>query len=520
MLFAAVLAFFLMAGRKGVILFDDSGSYMRFQWREGVMPVYPIFLLLNQYVFGAGFYLWAVVVEQSLLAAFSIVLLEETVRKRMELHFAEGILFCIFALYPYTIEMPTAVMTQAVLTEGIAYSLFYIFLTILLLAVWDKRYSRLIGAFCMVVLLTAVRSQLQILFCVCGVVFCYLICMRGKRNGKGKRIVRFLTGIVGCAAISLLGILLAFGMVRGYRVILLQWDGEGSLYRFGLRVQEPEVYQTILEREAQQSQWTVEQTVTEEESSVEEQEENLVEKNFSTSQYLTLIFSKGMYEADHEDVVLFQDETLKGLYLALYDVVDAEQERYVYASEGLWMWKDIVGGIGKIGKSCFYTPSEYYVEYAPEIIRAEDFSAVRQSHMRMIGLTLIKAHFGRFLYHNLMLLPQAFISTVFFQYAPLYLLCHLVTAFLYLSAAALMIWGYAEQRVRKEGAEMMALVLGTNVVMVVIISLVFFGQQRYLVYAFGPFYIAYYLLVRQLWCVRIREFIRKKFFWDKKEENV
>ena len=56
-----------------------------------------------------------------------------------------------------------------------------------------------------------------------------------------------------------------------------------------------------------------------------------------------------------------------------------------------------------------------------------------------------------------------------------------------------------DRRADRKCAEFMALVLGSNVVMVVVISLVFFGQQRYLVYNFGAFYIAYYLLLRELW---------------------
>jgi len=50
----------------------------------------------------------------------------------------------------------------------------------------------------------------------------------------------------------------------------------------------------------------------------------------------------------------------------------------------------------------------------------------------------------------------------------------------------------------------MALFLGTNFVLVIVISLVFFGQQRYLVYAFGMFYIAYYILLRKLWNIYVR----------------
>ena len=47
--------------------------------------------------------------------------------------------------------------------------------------------------------------------------------------------------------------------------------------------------------------------------------------------------------------------------------------------------------------------------------------------------------------------------------------------------------------------------------MVVVISLVFFGQQRYLVYHFGTFYIAYYLLLRELWNCRVRDQVRDYF---------
>jgi uncharacterized membrane protein len=77
-------------------------------------------------------------------------------------------------------------------------------------------------------------------------------------------------------------------------------------------------------------------------------------------------------------------------------------------------------------------------------------------------------------------------------------LCHLVTLFLYVTAIALMIWGYRDKSVDNGCADFMAAVLATNVVMVVIISVVFFGQQRYLVYNFGIFYVAYGLLAERL----------------------
>ncbi len=501
LLFIFLSAFFLIAGHSGAVMFDDSGSYMRLRWQEGVMPVYQVLLLFNQWLFGDTLFLWAVVIEQTFLAVFSILILEETIRKQFGLLPIEGILICIPALYPYTIEMPMAVMTQAVLTEGISYSLFYFFLNLLLKTVWRKSYGWFCGAFGMTLFLAATRPQLQILFGVCGVVFLYLVCMKGRERKHKKWIVYLPSGLVGCLLVSLCGLILVSGMVRGYRVMM---QNDHPFYQFGLRVQQPEEFQRLQEEEQQRT----------EPESVEEKP--LADKGYRGSQYVTLIFSRGMYEADYDDVALFEDSVIKGLYLALYETADAEKLRYAYAEEGLWMWKDVVGGIGKIGTVCDRVPSEYYVQYAPEIIKSQEYSDIRLSSLCQIGLTLIRVHFGRFLYHTLVMLPQAFISTVFFQFAPLYMLCHLITAFLYLSALALMIWGYWDVRARKEEAEMMALVLGTNLVTVLVISLVFFGQQRYLVYTFGPFYIALYLLFRQLWRLRLREVLKNRLLKGKK----
>lgn len=507
-MFAAVFAFFLIVGHSGPVLFDDSRSYMRVGGYEGVMPVYPMFILLNQLVFGEEFYLWAIITEQAGLAAVFVLLLEETIRKRFGIRLAESILVILLALYPYTIEMPV-VMTQAILTEGIAYSFFYLFLVILLRTVWEKSYVWFWGGVGMALFLSALRSQLQILFGVCGVIFMYLVYMRGK--GRRDKALRFVFGLVGAAIISMAGIALVSMIAGGYRSVMQK---DHAFYRFCLHVQQPEVYQSLLDEQGKRAEIRTE--TDGEGTAASGDKEELLNRKYANSQYMTLIFSRGMYEADYKDAELFPDPVLKGLYLALYEAADAEKQRYAYAEKGLWMWRDIVGGIGMVGKTCMKIPSSYYAEYAPDIIRSEDFSTIRSRHMQTIGMTLIRAHFGRFLYHTLLMLPQAFISTVFFQYAPLYLLCHWITAFLYLSAVVLMIWGYWEQRVKNDSAEMMALILGINVVMVVVISLVFFGQQRYLVYTFGPFYIAYYLLLRQLWRVRLRDFVKKKFLPGKR----
>ena len=52
------------------------------------------------------------------------------------------------------------------------------------------------------------------------------------------------------------------------------------------------------------------------------------------------------------------------------------------------MWKDIVGGLGKIGGTCIWVPSEYYVEHAPEIIYSEQFSDIRSTHLLTMRLSM------------------------------------------------------------------------------------------------------------------------------------
>lgn len=511
-LFLAAVVLFLIVGSREPVLFDDSRVYLRVERNEGVMPLYPLFVLLNQYIFGDAIYLRAVIVEQAVLAAFCLVFLVETLKREFTLKVWEGLIIFCFLLYPYTIEMPTAMMTQTILSEGVSYSLFYLFAAFLMKAIWRKSYGQLAVAAGMVLILALTRSQMQILFGVCGIIFWYIICLRAGQKSKRRVMVRILAGLAGCLVISLAGVMLVSRMSSAYQNMITQ---ESRLYYFALYLQEPEeeiaymAHQKELRAQQESPDWD---SNTAQEKA---KEIPLVEKDFSPSQFVSLVFSRGMYEADPEDVELFEDEIVRGLFQKLYETADAERQLHSYAGNGLWMWKDIVDGVGMIGKTCLKTPSEYYVESYPEIIMGDDFSDIRNAHLQAIGLTLLQAHFGRFLYHSLRLLPQAFISTVFFQLRPVYFLCHLVTLFLYLSALALMIWAYADRRADKRYAEFMAFVLGTNVVLVVIISLIFYGQQRYLVYNFGVFYAAYCLLLQHLWRCRIKDLL-----WKRKKRDI
>lgn len=477
------LLIFMIPGDPGYVLFDDSDSYMNlYANMEGVMPGYPLFLHGNKLMFGEENYLYAVVVEQAVLATVCVIAFIAFIKKKFCLRYWEAYVCYAFALFPFTTNMPDSMTTHEIVTEGVAYALFYLFMAALLQTVWNKSFKWLAILCGMTLFLSLIRSQLQILFGACGVACIYIAVLRPKKadEKRGRQLLRFFGGMVCCMIICLAGICIVGKVSTEFQIMKAE-----------------------VRREEQKKEQQVKNTVPSQTD--KSQEEKSAKSVFTTSQYVSLIFSRGMYEADYEDYLLFEDEQVRNLYLDLYPKVDEAPYRYVYAEPGLWMWRDIVGGIGSVGKKCFSHQNNFYKEKYPELVYSSNYSSVRNANQIKIGLTLIKAHFGRFLYHTLMLLPQAFICTVFFQIERIYLLCHLVTLFLYLSAAALMIWAYRDKKVENAYGEFMCGVLGTNLILVLVISLVFFGQQRYLVYNFGIFYISAFLLFMKLWRLYLRD---------------
>ncbi len=512
---AVILLCFFLLGRGNYVICDDSAFYMSvIIGHEGVMPVYPLFLLLNELVFGAG-YLTAAAVEQALLAVVCILILVRVFKRRFALPCWQGYLIAAFAVLPFTMNLPASMATQEILTEGICYAVFYLFMAALLKAVWDKSYVWLGIMWGVALFLSLVRSQLQILFVVCGVICIYVIALRNRSERTGGKIVRLLAGTAAGALVCITGIVCTVKINNGYQ--RLRWE-DNAFTQLAVRVQKN--FQSGMQEDSGIEE-AVESGETPDEEDAADTGEQMAEPEqpYKASQYVTLIFSRGMYEADYEDYKLFEDELLQELFLALYEGADGNGSLYTYAKPGLWMWRDVAASIGQVGVDCFAVQNDFYGNVHPQIGRDENYSDIRNGNQLKIGFTLLKAHFGRFLYHTLVMLPQGFICTVFFQIAPIYFLCHMVTLFLYVSAMGLTIWAYKNRNVENKYAETMCAVLGTNLVMVVVISLVFFGQQRYLVYTFGLFYIAYFLLLTQMWKQYGGVFLEKMKAWKKRKKS-
>lgn len=476
------LLLFRIPGNGQPIMYDDSYSYMTItRYVEGVMPVYPFFLQLNRFLFGENTYLMAVTWEQAVFATLCVLAFIKMLQSKFDLPYWAVCGCFLLAMLPFITDLPEGMTTQAILTEGIAYATFYLFMAAVLQAIWKKSIVWTGIALVVEIFMAATRSQLQILYGVCGLLFCYVIVAKYGKRGS-ERLLLGLLGIITCFVISLAGIRLTGRISSAYQ----------------MQTAKNAARAVAAEKAAAQM---ANQDVGTEENEVQEaasKQENTASEYVTTSQYITLIYSRGMYEADAEDCVLFDGESRR-IFEIMYQAVDEDQCRYAYYTPGLWAWKDIAGGIGRVGEVGNLAQLSDYKDNLQEAFDSNVYNGIRSQTQMQIGIALLKEHFGRFLYHTLLLMPQAFISTVFFQIAPIYLLCHLITLFLYLSAIALMVWAFRDKKADNRKAAFMAVVLGVNLVLVGVISIIFFGQQRYLVYNFGIFYISYFMLLLELW---------------------
>lgn len=558
------LAAFLLVGSDKYVLFADSRNYIQMKTAEGVMPLYPLFLFFNRLLWGTERFLDMVVIEQALIGAVCVIWFVMEIRKRFSLKYWESYLAYLLALFPFTTDMPEAMTTQEILTEGLTYALFYVFFIFLLGALLEKNWKKLAVSFLLLFPLSLMRSQLQILFAVCGVAVLYLGFMKYERKKRLLFIGRMLLSLMICGLVMGAGVL---GVVKLNAVCQKAIFGDGALaqlvreneisdeqlMQIGVIEKKQEDVETTgaegekgtvgaetakgqnglaVTAETEGQNGTVGAAGTEEMKEQQEADadrpapntapeviafmnQEYEDSGVSVSQYDSLLFSKGMYEADYEDCLLFEDEQVREQFLLAYGVIDELEYRYPYADTGLWGWRDISNAVGGIGARCFSELNKYFAEYYNTTVVYFTYRCTGQA-FRTIGLKLLTHHFGSFVLHTLRLMPPAFIATVFFQKEQFYLLCHLITLFLYVSAIGLMIWSFADKKAERKYAEFMFSVMLVDFIMVIALSLVFVGLQRYLVYAFGIFYIAYLLLLRQLWHVRGR----RLFEWWKKRKTA
>lgn len=477
MLLLGVL-FYICAGDRWVSLEDDSQFYLKLTRQEGVMPIYPIFLFLLRITFREEVYLNIAVFIQSVLAIVCTMIFSLFLQKRFYLKSWEDILIFLACMLPFSIYLPESGITHQIMTEGIAYPLFYIYFLFLLKYVIDEKVKWCIITLAMAALLSLIRSQLMLLLIVTMLVFC----IKGITNSAGKTRYKKIKKFAIRAVVSAVTILSLIVVINKAQSVLSVYN---LTYLF------PDEWDRIIAIDNQKGDSVSEQ----EKQNYERNEElnTIIRRNNSnngkTSQFVSLLAIRGLYEADATDVELFQNEETKELFKRSFQAIDEKKYRYVYARRGLYMWKDLV---------CDKIPNEIYEQYLGYLQDNPTSTLEYASTLFEMGWKTLIHHFDRYLYHTMRLMISGFISSIFFQIEKIYFFCHLITLGLYLSAIIGVVICYREKG-NKNVIAFMSTILLFLILMVIIINGVFLGLQRYMVYGMGIFYCAYYLLIREVY---------------------
>lgn len=474
----------------------DSFQYILYIPGEGIMPIYPCFILINRCIFGV-MYLYAVIWEQVILGAVSIYLFVNFIRKKFTINIVDMAIIYLFLLIPYLIDFPSS-FTKMILTEGISYSFCYIYMVFFFTALLDKKWKYVFATYFMAIVLSLIRSQLEITIIVSMVLPLYICISNLRKKVTYPKTLKLIATVFACLLGIIVGILTVILINSGSKQLLFskihvekyrQDVNEGNIF---LDKQSSIKKQLLLEQEERLKQDS-EETLS---------EEKKVSSDLQVSQYVTLIFARGMYESDFEDYALFDNEEMQKIYIQIFNSVDNGKARYSYMRNDLWAWKDIQYGIVSMGKFASEGEKVYY-----ETASESQVEKLEGIHIRKeIGLTLIKAHFVRVLKDFLIMLPQSLICTAFFQIESYYLLCHIITVAIYLFAIAIIIWGYKYKQINLNYAEFTLGIIIFNCIMAMVISIIFCGMQRYLVYGFGVLYSACYLSIRRM----IQQFLGEK----------
>lgn len=486
------IVFYLFLGQEWIDIEKDTPFYLNPR-REGVMPIYPLFLFGVKCIFGENLYLDAVVVIQSVLAIVCTMVFVLYLQRQFQLKFIETALLYVACMLPFSIYLPKAGITHQILTEGLSYAFFYLYFLLLLQYVFTRKIRWIAAATAMAGFMELIRSQMLFLLGVTAAVFVCVEFVKGKNDKISRRIIRAgadcVAGVIGILLVVSL-VYKIYGWYYIHQLPVIENWGQKTVAEVSEPVGEADGAQggtngglegNAGQQEAdsgQEAQDTAQQ---------EESEPSHAENPGSLSQFTSLIVTRGIYEIDADDIELFDSPEMKEIFQRVFDAVDAEQYRYVYARQDLYMWQDLVKD--KIPLVVFGHVGAYL----------RDNPDVQMDNVKIcqeLAMKVLLHHFGRYLYHSFRMMISGFISSVFFQIERIYLLCHIITLLLYLAAAAGIIYC-----LRKGGNGKVAAFALTTLayifLMVTVTNLVFLGMQRYMVYAMGIFYCSLYLLARE-----------------------
>ena len=198
-------AFFYFLPGQWISLEDDSIAYLEVGG-EGVLPGYPIFLSLFRRVLGEQYFLNGVVTAQSILAILCTLLFVIMLRNQFKLQGWECILLYAACMLPFSIYLPESGITHQIMTEGITYSLFYLYFLFLLKFIMDRKYYWGVALIIMSLILMFIRSQLILLLLSSSAAFVCVVIRKLCVRENAKKLIAIFVGmlVVACGTFIVL----------------------------------------------------------------------------------------------------------------------------------------------------------------------------------------------------------------------------------------------------------------------------------------------------------------------------
>lgn len=162
------LVLFFGIGQKGYIIERDSDIFIRadrFVMGYGYV-VYPMFIRLIRTLIGPVYYLDAIFITQGLISLTASLLLTLQLKKKYRLARSISALLFLCTLGPYTYTLPEYVSSHCIMTEGLAFPMFYIWIILAILIYTDKKNKLFIPLILQSVVLILTRPQLLFLLIV------------------------------------------------------------------------------------------------------------------------------------------------------------------------------------------------------------------------------------------------------------------------------------------------------------------------------------------------------------------
>lgn len=440
------------------VMFDDSPAFL--QTKAGAVPMlgYPLFLSLNRRVFGEIHYLQIAVAWQIAFNLSGSILLIRCLRKKLALNMAESIMFYVLSFVPHTVFMPEGMSSRMIVTEALAFPLFYLLVICMVEAIWERKIKYGIIGLLIAILLLLVRTQLMLTLLIpVGVIF-YLIVVRLE---TGKKYNLFLRGVIGICASLLFFI--------GALCIYTRLD---NLLRHGM---------VILNRPVQ-IEYEEEQNTKQEDAAATELTEASNQDININSQGRGTFCSNMIFNAEYDDKELFADPDLSGFYEELYRGLQAKKMLLNSLDMDLFIADRIFVQIQGVYRESQYIAAQYG-RGGEAVVR--------------IAETLFRKHPLRWLKSGALQAPSGLISTVFFHRREIYWLSYLVTFLIYFGAFVSVIWAI-KKKVPRAAIEFMVLAILINFLFVFATAAVFIALQRYVIYGFGIFYMALYSIMKPL----------------------